>query len=73
MCGDNLGNILIFYPREKARHMFHLNEVSYEFRFGDTIQIYELNKILEMNYDTLGAIVHWKCHLNAVISIKWLN
>ena len=51
--------------------MFHVSKISFDSKNQKNVSIYEFNKILTMNYDSIGAIILKKYHLDSVISIKW--
>ena len=57
LCGDHFGNILIFYPRDKDRHMFQLNEISFDSKNQKNVTNYEFNKILTMSFDLYDEFI----------------
>ncbi len=66
-----MGNILIFHPNDKNRHMFHLSGISYDSSNHKNEQTYEFFRLLDKNLETVGANIFRKCHLDSVVSIKW--
>jgi hypothetical protein len=68
-CGDSLGNLFIFQPKDPYKPMFHISDLT---KTG-SIRIYSFQKIINQEYLTVSVIRFCNLHYDWIVQVKWIN